>query len=102
MLKRDHRGLIAAVNRSYRCASGAGDGDGLALEVNVLRVGTGSYQHGISVLRGGNGLLDRRLIHGNVDGYLSPGWGDQEKLCNSGRDPRGGREDPWHGLSPYK
>jgi hypothetical protein len=53
-------------------------------------------------LRGGNGLLDRRLISGNIDGGLSPRRGDQEELCNNGCDPRSEREDPSHGLSPYK
>jgi hypothetical protein len=80
---RGNAGLIAAIDYGDARAAGADDGDGLAVEVDVFRVGAGSDQHGVAVVGGIDSGLDGGLVGGNLDrvreGRRDDNTGDQEK-----------------------
>jgi hypothetical protein len=97
-LEGDGRSLAAAVEDRLRRAVGACDGDALALEVDVLVVGSGGDEDGVAGGCGVDAGLDGRLVGGNMDRLLRTGLGlCCEKQKQDRNDSRGGEAEPGHG-----
>ena len=64
---RRHPTFGASINVVVAAPPGAGDGDGLAFEVDVFEVGAGGDEDGVAGVGGVDAGLDGGLVGGDVD-----------------------------------
>jgi hypothetical protein len=90
---------ISPVDDGVGRAARAGDGDGLAFEVDVFEVGAGGYEDGVARGGGVDAGLDGGLAGGDVDdGGVRPGWGQGEEQKAEGLEQGGGAQRSRLGL----
>ena len=84
-----------AIERCDRCAASAGNRDGLALEIDLLKISSRSHQNGVSILRQLHCLFDGWNFGGDVErswtshsergGYRSRGWFPAQEIRHKAR-----------------